>query len=239
MKAIIPCAGLGTRMMPTSRYLPKELIPVWKKPAICFTIEEAMEAGFDDIVLVLSEAKLPFFKNICEDYPHVRIVIQRKPIGLLNAIITGTEGDASTIGVLLPDEFIPEGMKSLVGSKKNIMVTYIDIDRHKYGMVQMDERSKICLVVEKPEDPCPLEYGIIGRYLFPETFVCSIINKRYNSLNSEKECKYGLAEAINEYCSESTMNELFTFNWRGTRFDMGNHQGWLNACNFEAEKTHR
>ena len=51
-KVIIPVAGLGTRVLPASKAIPKEMLPVVDKPVIQHVVEEAMRAGFRQIVLV-------------------------------------------------------------------------------------------------------------------------------------------------------------------------------------------
>ena len=56
-KAVIPAAGFGTRMLPLSSIVPKELLPVCGRPVIEHVVREAVEAGIDEIILVLSEGK--------------------------------------------------------------------------------------------------------------------------------------------------------------------------------------
>ncbi|MFT4595341.1 MAG: UTP--glucose-1-phosphate uridylyltransferase [Bacteroidia bacterium] len=56
-KAVIPAAGFGTRMLPISSVVPKELLPVCGRPVIEFVVREAVEAGIEEIILVLSEGK--------------------------------------------------------------------------------------------------------------------------------------------------------------------------------------
>src|SRR4051812_42512269 len=56
-KTVIPAAGLGTRMLPAAKAVPKELLPVLDKPAIQYVVEEAAAAGVSDVLLVSSPAK--------------------------------------------------------------------------------------------------------------------------------------------------------------------------------------
>lgn len=56
-KAVIPAAGLGTRMLPASKAIPKELLPIVDKPAIQYIVEEAVKSGIEDIVIILSRGK--------------------------------------------------------------------------------------------------------------------------------------------------------------------------------------
>lgn len=62
-KAIIPAAGLGTRVLPASKAVPKEMLPIVDKPAIQYIVEEAVKAGITDILIVTNRGK-----GIIEDH---------------------------------------------------------------------------------------------------------------------------------------------------------------------------
>ena len=57
MKAVIPAAGFGTRLLPATKSQPKEMLPVYDKPAIQYVIEEAKASGIDDILIVTGRNK--------------------------------------------------------------------------------------------------------------------------------------------------------------------------------------
>jgi len=56
-KAIIPAAGLGTRFLPATKAMPKEMLPIVDKPTIQYIIEEAVKAGIEDIIIVTGKNK--------------------------------------------------------------------------------------------------------------------------------------------------------------------------------------
>ncbi|WP_275414408.1 UTP--glucose-1-phosphate uridylyltransferase GalU [Staphylococcus condimenti] len=56
-KAIIPAAGLGTRFLPATKAMPKEMLPILDKPTIQYIVEEAVEAGIEDIIIVTGKHK--------------------------------------------------------------------------------------------------------------------------------------------------------------------------------------
>lgn len=56
-KAVIPAAGLGTRVLPASKALPKEMLPIVDKPAIQYIVEEAVKAGITDILIITNRGK--------------------------------------------------------------------------------------------------------------------------------------------------------------------------------------
>ena len=57
--AVIPAAGLGTRFLPTTKVVPKELLPVFDTPSLMHTVNEAVGAGIEHVVIVSNRAKPP------------------------------------------------------------------------------------------------------------------------------------------------------------------------------------
>jgi UTP--glucose-1-phosphate uridylyltransferase len=128
-KAIIPAAGYGTRNLPITKVLPKEMLPICGRPAIDFLIEEAIQSGIEQILIVVSRSKnmiLDYFDRSLEleahlkathkeylineiSVPNVHIQFVRQPTarGLGDAILLGKHfvGD-EPFAVMLPDEII-------------------------------------------------------------------------------------------------------------------------------------
>ncbi|MEK6628599.1 MAG: UTP--glucose-1-phosphate uridylyltransferase GalU [Bdellovibrionota bacterium] len=72
-KAIIPAAGLGTRFFPATKTIPKEMLPIVDKPTILYVIEEAMQAGIEDILIVAGRGK-----HSIEDFFDVSFELESK-----------------------------------------------------------------------------------------------------------------------------------------------------------------
>jgi UTP--glucose-1-phosphate uridylyltransferase len=62
-KAVIPAAGLGTRFLPATKSMPKEMLPIIDKPIIHFIVEEAITSGIEDIIIITGRGK-----EAIEDY---------------------------------------------------------------------------------------------------------------------------------------------------------------------------
>ena len=56
-KAVIPAAGLGTRMLPETKTIPKEMLPIGDRPSIQYIVEEAVAAGIEDILIITNRSK--------------------------------------------------------------------------------------------------------------------------------------------------------------------------------------
>ncbi|GAB3588413.1 UTP--glucose-1-phosphate uridylyltransferase GalU [Calidifontibacter terrae] len=133
LKAVIPAAGLGTRFLPASKAIPKEMLPVVDKPAIQYVVEEAARAGIDDVLMItgrnkaaledhfdrhweleaalerkLDEQKLRRVRKSA-DLGNVHFVRQGEPLGLGHAVLRARQhvGDAP-FAVLLGDDLIDE-----------------------------------------------------------------------------------------------------------------------------------
>lgn len=131
--AVVPAAGLGTRFLPATKAVPKELLPIVDRPAIQYTVDEAVGAGIDHIIIVTNEAKPgieAYFKpsqmvldkmkaagreelarrmeRIGKDV-QVSFVYQDEPKGLGHAVGCARKlvGD-EIFAVLLPDELLPD-----------------------------------------------------------------------------------------------------------------------------------
>ncbi len=132
-KAVIPVAGLGTRFLPATKALPKEMLPVVDKPAIQYVVEEAVDAGLRDLLMVTGRAKTaledhfdrrPYLEQALEakgDFAraalvqepaflaHMHYVRQGEPLGLGHAVLQARYhvGD-EPFAVLLGDDLIDE-----------------------------------------------------------------------------------------------------------------------------------
>jgi UTP--glucose-1-phosphate uridylyltransferase len=127
VKAVIPAAGFGTRMLPATKVLPKEMLPVAGKPLIQYAIEEAASSGIETVVLVvrshksliqshfapdpalesfLQERQLAAVEGIrrLPDLVNLQFVEQQQPLGLAHAICCAKPlVGAESFAVLLPD----------------------------------------------------------------------------------------------------------------------------------------
>jgi UTP--glucose-1-phosphate uridylyltransferase len=92
MKAIIPAAGLGTRMLPVTKSVPKELLPVEGKPAIQWVIEEAARAGLGELVVVISPEK-NILRNYLTPLPNNHPLKQHTGLAELEQLLRAVEVD--------------------------------------------------------------------------------------------------------------------------------------------------
>ena len=77
-QAIIPLAGLGTRLLPLTSVLPKELLPINGKPGIEYIIEECINSGIKEIIFIISNKKKMIKKYFYNDKFYKKILKKKK-----------------------------------------------------------------------------------------------------------------------------------------------------------------
>ena len=126
--AVIPCAGLGTRLLPVTRSIPKAMLPVGNYPLIHFAVTEATNLGIENILIIIGDGmdairsyftensnlnnalKLKGENNLLEDQnkitslADIRFLLQEKPLGVGHAIkLTKRIIGDNPFAVILPD----------------------------------------------------------------------------------------------------------------------------------------
>lgn len=172
-KAILPVAGFGTRFLPATKAQPKEMLPIFDTPAIQFIVEEAVEAGIEDIIIVTGRGKRAiedhFDANFELEYA-LRGKGKEKELDLIRKI----SNLANFIYVRQP---MPKGdghailcAKSLIGKDEAVVVLFGDdiVDNQK----GLNATQQLISVYEKHQSPVVLldkvpaedvsKYGIVG-----------------------------------------------------------------------------
>lgn len=174
-KAVIPVAGLGTRMLPATKAIPKEMLPIVDKPLIQYVVNEAVSAGIKDIVLITHSSKNAIENHFDRSFELEATLEKRVKRQLLNeiqsicpkdvTIMHVRQGIAKGLGhaiscarplvndepfvVMLPDDLIDEYKADL--SKDNLKAM---IDRY-------EQTGKSQILVEKVEREELSSYGVI------------------------------------------------------------------------------
>lgn len=182
MKAIILCAGLGTRLRPLTFSIAKHLIPVGNKPVLFFAIENLVEVGVREIGMIVSKESQPIIEGAVGDGGRwgvrVSYIEQPQPMGLAHAAQCAESfvGGDSFI-MYLGDNLIPEGMgegvRRFESSSADALVMLKEVaDPSAFGIAQL-EGDHIVKLIEKPKDP-PSNLAIVGGYIFRPSIFESI-----------------------------------------------------------------
>lgn len=253
---IIPVAGKGTRFLPVTKTLPKTMFPVVNKPVIHHLIEEAINASIENILIVISEEQeiikdyfdlnSKYYNSLNKEYNeletlnnlikniNIKFIIQDKPKGLADAIIRCKEYiKEDPFSVILGDDLVISnesnyGIYDLINSYNKYKASYIGIkevklkDTYNYGIIKFKSGSnEIDYMVEKPKSNPPSNFAAVGRYVFTNA-----IFKYLESLKENENGEILLTDAINMLIEESN---VYGINFRGERFDIGDHTGYVLA----------
>ncbi|MED4299089.1 UTP--glucose-1-phosphate uridylyltransferase GalU [Geobacillus stearothermophilus] len=85
-KAIIPAAGLGTRFLPATKAMPKEMLPIVDKPTIQYIVEEAIASGIEDIIIVTGKGKRAIEDHFDNAYELEQILMKQGKLDLLEKV---------------------------------------------------------------------------------------------------------------------------------------------------------
>ncbi len=199
MKAIVLCAGLGTRLRPLTYSVAKHLIPVANKPVLAYGLESIVSAGIREIGIIVNDDTrdaIEAFVGNGEAFGATVVYIeQRNPLGLAHAAKCAREfiGDSPFL-MYLGDNLILEGLHGIVDvfrtEKPNAVVMLATVDDpSRYGIAQL-ENGRIVRVVEKPKIP-PSNLAIVGGYLFDHTVFDAI-----DRLEPSGRGEYEITDAI-------------------------------------------
>ncbi|WP_339180182.1 UTP--glucose-1-phosphate uridylyltransferase GalU [Oceanobacillus sp. FSL W7-1293] len=85
-KAIIPAAGLGTRFLPATKAMPKEMLPIVDKPTIQYIIEEAIESGIEDIIIVTGKGKRAIEDHFDHNFELEDTLVKKEKFDILEKV---------------------------------------------------------------------------------------------------------------------------------------------------------
>ncbi|MCM3691776.1 UTP--glucose-1-phosphate uridylyltransferase GalU [Neobacillus niacini] len=85
-KAIIPAAGLGTRFLPATKAMPKEMLPIVDKPTIQYIVEEAIESGIEDIIIVTGKGKRSIEDHFDNAFELEQTLLEKEKFELLETV---------------------------------------------------------------------------------------------------------------------------------------------------------
>lgn len=171
-KAILPVAGLGTRFLPASKSIPKEMVTVVDRPAIEYVVKEAVAAGIEQIILVTHSSKASIENYFDRNFELETTLEQKQKFDLLKEIKDILPPHVSVVSVRQPQ---PLGLghavlcaKSIVGNDDfavllpDVLVKDADLTNDLSLMIQrFNETNASQIMVEAVPDHLVDQYGIV------------------------------------------------------------------------------
>lgn len=234
IKGIVLAGGKGTRLLPSTRSVSKQLHCVYNKPMIYYPIQTLKEMGIKDILIITADAlQCRLFQEQLRDGANYGLnfeyIIQENPGGLPEAFIIGEKfiGDNNIALILGDNVFITHKKLKAI---PNTIFTYKVKNPEAYGVVKLDDNGKLNKLVEKPVQFVS-DNAVVGLYVFTNTAV-KLASTLKPSMRGELEI-VDLITKLNEI-EEVSIEELDGF-W----FDCGTHDDLLECANLVKAIEHR
>jgi len=258
-KAVVPAAGFGTRFLPATKAIPKEMLPLVDKPLIQYVVEEARASGLKELIIVTGMGKTAIEDHFDTSFEleillkergkkeqlrmieeisnlvHFAYTRQKKPLGLGHAIhITKNLINDEPFAVLLGDDIIDAkvpAMKQMTEVYRRYGSSVLAVQKvpksqaHLYGVIKGRKVApgvhRVLDLVEKPKTEPPSNLAIIGRYILtPGIF------KALDKTPPGKGGEIQLTDAIKILLETE---EVYAYEFEGTRYDAGDKLGFLQA----------
>lgn len=170
MKAILPVAGIGSRLRPHTHTTPKALVHVAGKPILGHILDELIPVGVDEVVLVVGYLGSKIVDYVKQAYDvRVHVVEQSEPKGLGHAIYLAQEAvePPEPVLIVLGDTVFQADLKAALSRGKSALGVAEVANPTSFGVVEV-QGERIVRLVEKPVDP-PSNLAIVGVYYLQDS----------------------------------------------------------------------
>ena len=258
-KAIIPAAGLGTRFLPVTKAMPKEMLPILDKPTIQYIVEEAIESGIEDIIIVTGKGKRAIEDHFDHNYELEQNLLNKEKYDVLEKV-----NHASNIDLHYIRQKDPKGLghavwcaRKFIGDEPFAVLLGDDIVQAetpglKQLIEQYDETGSSVVGVQQVSEDETDRYGIVdpgekeGRRYKVNKFVEKpakgtapsnlAIMGRYvftpEIFNLLGEHEIGAGGEIQLTDAIEKLNEtqnVYAYDFAGKRFDVGEKMGFVKT----------
>ena len=236
MKGIILAGGKATRLYPITKGICKQLLPIYDKPMIYYSLSVLMLAGIRDVLVISTSHDIPRFKKLLGDGRDFGIdisyIFQAEPKGIAESFIIGEDfiskdkvclilGDnifyGGNLTVLLREAFFLE--------EGGIVFAYYVKDPQRYGVIEFNDNDKVVSIKEKPKQP-KSNWAVTGLYFYDNS-VIEIAKKLKLSPRGELE----ITDINNEYLKRKKLKVKLL--GRGYAWlDTGTYNSLIDASTF-------
>ena len=228
-KGIILAGGKGTRLIPITRAVSKQLMPVYDKPMIYYPLTTLMMAGIVEILVIVNERDLQAFKDLLGDGSQwglsIQYTIQNEPEGIGQAFIIGESFlQGYPCALVLGDNLFHGSNLIELLRRKNIerfpatIFTYPVRNPQDYGVINFDKSFSPISIEEKPDIP-KSSHAITGLYFYDESVV-----ERAKTIRKSSRHELEITDINKNYLQDGLLNVE----------RMGRGMTWLDTGNFDA-----
>ena len=256
-KAIIPAAGLGTRFLPATKAMPKEMLPIIDKPTIQYIVEEAIESGIEDIIIVTGKGKRSIEDHFDHAFELEHSLMEKEKYDLLEKV----QHSSKLVDIHYIRQKEPKGLghavwcaRKFIGDEPFAVLLGDDIVvSEKPGLKQLIEQyeqtGSSVIGVQTVPDNQTNRYGIIdpivqeGRRYKVYNFVekpkenppsnLAIMGRYvltpeiFTFLDSQTIGAGGEVQLTDAIQQLNQLQEVYAYDFEGTRYDVGEKLGFI------------
>ncbi|ALC82622.1 MULTISPECIES: UTP--glucose-1-phosphate uridylyltransferase GalU [Bacillus] len=258
-KAIIPAAGLGTRFLPATKAMPKEMLPIVDKPTIEYIVEEAIESGIEDIIIVTGKGKRAIEDHFDHNFELEQNLFEKGKFELLEKV-----KQSSSINLHYIRQKEPKGLGHAVWCARKFIgnepfavllgddIVQADIPCTKQLINEYTKTESSVIGVQFVEDDQTERYGIIDPVSKEDDLykVATFVEKpkkedapsnlaimgRYiltpeifNFLDNQETGAGGEIQLTDAIQKLNEVQSVYAYDFSGTRYDVGEKFGFIKT----------
>ena len=236
MKGILLAGGAGSRLLPATRSVSKQLLPVYNKPLIYYSLTTLMLSGIRDILLITTADEQPQFQRLLGDGSQwglaLSYVVQPNAEGIAQAFVIGESFiRGSPVALALGDnnflgQGLPNRLRAVAQLTSGALVFGRSVpDPQRFGIVSFDAAGRATAIEEKPQAPRS-DVAVLGLYFYDHDVVAIA-----RSLRPSARGEYEITDVNRAYLDAGALRvELLRSNTEW--FDAGTPDSMLEAANF-------
>lgn len=242
-KGLILAGGSGTRLYPVTQSISKQLLPVYDKPMIYYSLSTLMLAGIRDILLISTPEDISRFESLLGDGSqwglNIQYCVQASPDGLAEAFILGESFIGNDLSALILGDNIFYGhnmndllLNAIAREEGASVFAYHVQDPERYGVAEFDQNNKVISLEEKPLKP-KSNFAVTGLYFYDQDVV-----KLTKTLRPSSRGELEITDLNRLYLMQKKLHvEVMG---RGYAWlDTGTHESLLEASQFIATIENR
>ena len=179
-KGLLLAGGSGTRLYPITFSTNKQLLPIYDKPMIFYSLSTLMMAGINEVLIITSEEYLKYYTKLLGDGSflgmNIEYAVQERPNGIAEAFIIGEHfiGDENSCLILGDNIFYGYNFEKLLADAQlsygASVFAYEVSDPQRYGVVTFDDDQKVTSLQEKPINP-KSSFAVTGLYFYDDQVI--------------------------------------------------------------------
>ena len=217
MKAIIPVAGIGSKLRPHTHTQPKALVPVAGKPILSHIVDKLVSNGVTDFIFIIGYLGDKIEEYIKSNYPALKtsFVLQDPREGTGQAVWLSKDliSPDEELIIALGDTIFDVDLKEIIESSGSMLGVKKVLDPRNFGVAELDENGIIRHVVEKPPIP-KSNLALVGIYKIKETKQLYDALEHIITKNKRTQGEFHLTDAIMLMISDGVIFKTFPVeNW--------------------------